>query len=96
LCHQSTRTQIRRYTLPIPSLADIVGLHGAITAHVKPAPVIAIALNTHGMSEADARAAVARATVETGLPATDPVRFGPTVLADAVEAFAKARGAGKG
>ena len=93
LCHQSTRTQIRRYTLPIPSLADLVSLHGAMTAHVKPAPVIAISLNTHGMSEADAHAAVARATAETGLPATDPVRYGPGVLADAIEAFAKARAA---
>ena len=93
LCHQSTRTQIRRYTLPIPSLADLVALHGAMTAHVKPAPVIAISLNTYGMSEADAHAAVARATAETGLPATDPVRYGPAILADAVEAFAKARAA---
>lgn len=93
LCHQSTRTQIRRYTLPIPSLADLVALHGAMTAHVKPAPVIAISLNTHGMSEADAHAAVARATAETGLPATDPIRYGPAILADAVEAFAKARAA---
>ena len=91
LCHQATRTQIRRYTLPIPSYADLISIHRALTAPVKPAPVIAISLNTHGMSDADARAAVARATAETGLPATDPIRFGPEALADAVEAFGRAR-----
>lgn len=93
LCHQATRTHIRRYTLPIPSYAALVAMHHAMTAHVKPAPVIAISLNTYGMSEADARAACTRATDETGLPATDPIRYGPEVLADAVEAFAHARNA---
>ncbi|NBP77482.1 MAG: DUF1611 domain-containing protein, partial [Proteobacteria bacterium] len=75
LCHQSLRTQIRRYTLPIPSLSDLVALHRAVTAPVKAAPVIAISLNTFGMSEEDAQAAVGRATAETGLPATDPGLF---------------------
>ena len=93
LCHQSLRTQIRRYTLPIPSLSDLVALHRAVTAPVKAAPVIAISLNTFGMSEEDAQAAVGRATAETGLPATDPVRYGPGVLADAIEAFSRARAA---
>jgi uncharacterized NAD-dependent epimerase/dehydratase family protein len=91
LCHQSSRSQIRRYTLPIPSLSDLVALHRAVTAPVKAAPVLAISLNTFGMSEEDANAAVRRATAETGLPATDPVRYGPGVLADAIEAFSRAR-----
>ena len=36
----------------------------------------AIALNTRGLDDDEARAAIAAATEETGLPATDPVRFG--------------------
>ena len=40
------------------------------------AKVEAIALNTRDLDEAAARAAVAAAEAETGLPADDPVRFG--------------------
>jgi uncharacterized NAD-dependent epimerase/dehydratase family protein len=51
---------------------------------VHPTRVIGICLNTYDQSEADARAAVAGAAAETGLPAADPVRFGAGPLADAV------------
>ena len=76
LCHQATRTQIRRYTLPIPPLSSLLQLYEGITAPIKPAKVVAVSLNTYGMTEADARAALAAATKDTGLPATDPIRFG--------------------
>ena len=36
------------------------------------------------MTAAEAREAVRKAEAETGLPATDPVRFGPEALAEAV------------
>ena len=87
LCHQATRTTIRRYTLPIPPLTHLIRLYEEITAPVKPAKVIAISFNTFGMSEEDARAALQRATQETGLPATDPVRYGAAPLLDAIESF---------
>jgi uncharacterized NAD-dependent epimerase/dehydratase family protein len=51
---------------------------------VRPARVVAIALNTRGVSEEEARAAIAAAEAETGLPADDPVRFGAAKLVDAV------------
>ena len=53
-------------------------------APVRPTKVIGICLNTFDMSEAQARDAVARAADETGLPATDPVRFGSAPLVDAI------------
>jgi uncharacterized NAD-dependent epimerase/dehydratase family protein len=87
LCHQATRDAIRRYTIPIPPLSRLVELYEYVTAPLKPARVIGIALNTFGMAEDEARAAVDQAERETGLPATDPVRYGVASLADAVEAF---------
>jgi uncharacterized NAD-dependent epimerase/dehydratase family protein len=51
---------------------------------VKPAPVIGIAVNTYDLSEPEAMAACDRAEEATGLPATDPVRFGAGRLVDAV------------
>jgi uncharacterized NAD-dependent epimerase/dehydratase family protein len=91
LCHQPSRTAVRRYTIPIPPLEHLVRMHEALCAPVKTAKVIGIALNTFGMEEDAARAAVQRATAETGLPATDPVRFGVGTLMDAVESFIASR-----
>ncbi len=55
----------------------------------RPAKVVAVALNTRSMSEDEARAAVAAAEAETGLPADDPVRFGAGRLTEAVLAAEK-------
>ena len=51
---------------------------------MRPARVAAIALNTRGLDDDAARAAIARAGEETGLPADDPVRFGGDTLLEAV------------
>jgi uncharacterized NAD-dependent epimerase/dehydratase family protein len=48
------------------------------------AQVAAIALNTRGLDEGEARRAVEQTAHETGLAADDPVRFGPGKLLDAV------------
>jgi uncharacterized NAD-dependent epimerase/dehydratase family protein len=54
---------------------------------MRPAKVVAIALNTSAMDEATARAAVKQAEDETGLPATDAVRFGAENIMDAITAY---------
>lgn len=96
LCHQPSRTHIGDYRdhawLPIPPLADYVKLYEVLASAVHPSKVIGIALNTYDLSEAAARAACEAATQETGLPATDPVRFGTGPLVDAVVAARTARG----
>jgi uncharacterized NAD-dependent epimerase/dehydratase family protein len=46
--------------------------------------VAAVALNTRGLDDDAARAAIARVADETGLPADDPVRFGADALLEAV------------
>jgi len=46
--------------------------------------VAAIALNTRLLGEAAAREAIAAAEAQTGLPADDPVRFGPGRVLEAV------------
>ncbi|MDQ3875914.1 MAG: DUF1611 domain-containing protein, partial [Actinomycetota bacterium] len=69
---------------PMPSLADLVALHERNALIARPAPVVALALNTRDLGEQEARAAIARAESETGLPTDDPVRFGARKLVGAV------------
>jgi uncharacterized NAD-dependent epimerase/dehydratase family protein len=68
----------------LPSLTQARELYEGMMLPLRPSPVIGIALNTMDLSDTDARAAVEQAEAETGLPATDPVRFHPAPLADAV------------
>jgi uncharacterized NAD-dependent epimerase/dehydratase family protein len=86
LCHQSGADVVDeddRY--PIPPLAQVAALYERISLIPRPAEVLAVALNTRLLDEDAARAAVEDAERETGLPADDPVRFGPAKLVDALE-----------
>ena len=51
---------------------------------MRPAPVVAVALNTAELDDDAARAAVADTEDATGLVADDLVRFGPDKILDAV------------
>jgi uncharacterized NAD-dependent epimerase/dehydratase family protein len=87
LCHQVSRERIddgREQWLAIPPLTEYVRLYQAIASAVHPARVIGISLNTYDLDDEAARAACAAAARETGLPATDPVRFDHAPLVDAV------------
>jgi uncharacterized NAD-dependent epimerase/dehydratase family protein len=63
-----------------------VELHERLALPARPARVAAVALNTRSLDEAAARAAIAAAEDETGLPADDPVRFGAGKLLPAFTA----------
>jgi uncharacterized NAD-dependent epimerase/dehydratase family protein len=87
LCHEVEHTEIEGAgggPHEIPPLSELVELHERLALPARPARVAAIALNTRRVDEEAARAAVAAAEAETGLPADDPVRFGAAKLVDAV------------
>jgi uncharacterized NAD-dependent epimerase/dehydratase family protein len=85
LCHLAGQTEIEGYPgQPIPPLSELVELHERIALPARRANVAALALNTRLLDEHEARAAIAAAEEETGLPADDPVRFGPATILDAV------------
>jgi uncharacterized NAD-dependent epimerase/dehydratase family protein len=85
LCHQVGDTHIQDLPAhPIPSLPELVELHERIALPARPAKVIGLALNTRRLDEEAARTAIEAAESETGLPADDPVRFGPGRLLDAI------------
>jgi uncharacterized NAD-dependent epimerase/dehydratase family protein len=84
LVHPPQQTQIDSYPVAIPPLPALVQLYEEAAGWIKAAPVAGIALNTRGMDDGDARDAVAAAEKATGLPATDPVRFGGEKLVEAL------------
>jgi D-glutamate N-acetyltransferase len=87
LCHEVGRTEIEGAgggLHRIPPLRELVELHERVALPVRPARVAAVALNTQAVGNEEARAAIAAAEDETGLPADDPVRFGAKRLVDAV------------
>jgi uncharacterized NAD-dependent epimerase/dehydratase family protein len=85
LCHRAGSTEIEGYPCsPIPSLTDLIELHERTALPLRPARVACLALNTAHLDEAAAKAAIAAAAEETGLPADDPVRFGAGPLLEAV------------
>jgi uncharacterized NAD-dependent epimerase/dehydratase family protein len=85
LCHKAGATEIEGFPgHALTSLKELVALHEVISLPARKAPVAAIALNTRLLGDDEARAAVAEAEAETGLPADDPVRFGAAKLVDAV------------
>ncbi len=85
LCHRATQKLVDHVNLPMPPLNEYVALYEEAMRLVKPAKVAAVSLHTRDLSESEAESAVEEASRLTGLPATDPVRFGADVLLQAVE-----------
>ncbi|HXY29266.1 MAG TPA: DUF1611 domain-containing protein [Gemmatimonadaceae bacterium] len=92
MCAQPSREHIGNNTwVKIPPLPALIHLHEALVRHLRPAPVIGVSLNTYDLSDRAARAAIARAHRATGLPVTDPVRYDPEPLVEAIDRFHRAR-----
>jgi uncharacterized NAD-dependent epimerase/dehydratase family protein len=90
LCTKPARTHIYggEYDwVAIPPLDEVVHLYEDAMAWAyadETVRVAAIALNTDGQSEEEARQEIQRAEKLTGLPATDPIRYGAAKIADAI------------
>ncbi|MEM6748096.1 MAG: DUF1611 domain-containing protein [Pseudomonadota bacterium] len=86
LCHDAERKTIRGLgDRPIPSLSESIEAHLQVARLTNPAVrAAAVSINTQSLNEAEALAAIQSATEETGLPATDPIRFGAGLIVDAI------------
>jgi uncharacterized NAD-dependent epimerase/dehydratase family protein len=86
LVHKAGAVAIRNYPdLPIPPLPELIAAYEGVARRVRPARVVAIALNTADLeTDEKAREAIAAAQAETGLVADDVVRFGAERVLDAV------------
>lgn len=86
ICHEPTRKHMRglpEYSLP--SIEAVRDMALALARVANPACVaVGVSINTQAMSEAEAKAYLADVEQRTGLPATDPFRFGAGKLVDAM------------
>jgi uncharacterized NAD-dependent epimerase/dehydratase family protein len=90
LNHQLTRKEISNIKdVPIPSLTEVVRPYLDLASPFRRPHLVGISINTSGTSEEEALAAIAAAEKELGVPATDPIRFGPEKLVDALVAHKK-------
>ncbi len=91
LCWMPSRETIYsgRYDwVEIPPLEEVVRRYEDASSWVRPPGtprVVAISATTYDLDEDEARQAVEEAREATGLPVTDPIRYGAGPLADAVE-----------
>ena len=74
-------------SIRIPPLKDVISLFESVACAggALPRPVtVGIAVNTSMLGDEEAQDYLTNVTNETGLPATDPVRFGADALVHAV------------
>ena len=96
LCHAPMRTEHRHTDVPIPPLPTYLQLYEQSLSPLHPGKVVAVSLNTMGMDQQAASAALNGARRACGLPTADVVREGDGEgtrrLADALLAHARACG----
>jgi len=87
-CHDVERKTIGdgEFDVAIPDLKMLCNLYESTLAPIKPAPCVAVALNTRNLSAAQAQAHLQQVQAHTGLPTDDVVRFGGSKLWHAVRA----------
>jgi uncharacterized NAD-dependent epimerase/dehydratase family protein len=87
-CHKVGVTTIVGYEhCPLPPLKRLIEINEDAVSWLRPeqsCKVVGLALITNHLSEQEARNAIKRVEDETGLPATDAVRFGAGRLMDAL------------
>ncbi|CAN5530338.1 DUF1611 domain-containing protein [soil metagenome] len=93
LCADASEEKIMGL-VPRPEPARAIRLYEEVSALVKPAPVVAISVNTKGLGEKEAEAFVSKLSEETGLPAVDPFRSSVAPILEAVLQAPKTRTTG--
>ena len=83
LCHRPD-VGINDYGVDTNNLRKAIEINNTIASIAKPSKITGIALNTYNLSEDRARQLIEDTTKSTGLPTTDPVRFGAGVLVDSL------------
>jgi uncharacterized NAD-dependent epimerase/dehydratase family protein len=93
LCSADPAEEVFR-GVPRPDPSRTARLYEEVAALVKPAPVVAVSLNTRGMQEKEAQNLITAISDETGLPTADPFRDSAAPILEAILNTPKTRPTG--
>jgi uncharacterized NAD-dependent epimerase/dehydratase family protein len=80
--------------VPRPSPASVARLYEEVASLIKPAPVVAVSLNTSRLDEKEAKELISAVADETGLPTADPFRSSAAPILEAILEAPKTRAIG--
>ncbi|WAL60873.1 DUF1611 domain-containing protein [Thermocoleostomius sinensis] len=88
LVHRAGQTHIHNFPdVPIPPLRKTIEVYETVASaggSFASTKIVAVALNTFQLDEEQAQQAIEQAQLETGLPCTDPIRYGADPILDAI------------
>ncbi|MEI6093544.1 MAG: NAD-dependent epimerase/dehydratase family protein, partial [bacterium] len=76
LCHLPSRKKIRYTDLDMPDYPRMIKMYEDLAGIVNKSKIVGISLNCHDMTDEEAKLIIEKTEKETGLPTTDPVKFG--------------------
>ncbi|KVE26654.1 hypothetical protein WS67_13655 [Burkholderia singularis] len=91
-CHRLGLERTKVWNTKIRPLAELIRLNEALTVFERPAKVVAISVNSAGLSDEAYRHEVRVLRDQTGLPVVDPCRDGAGLLVDALLAYQQTLG----
>lgn len=85
MCHDATRKERKGFPgFPLAPVREEIVFNEQLLKWTTGGKVVGVALMTLGLNDHEAKDAIARMELETGLPCTDVIRFGAGRLVDAV------------
>ena len=93
LCSADPQEEVFR-GVPRPSPARVARLYEEVATLIKPAPVVAVSLNTSRLDEKESQELIAAVADETGLPTADPFKGSAAPILEAVLDAPKTRAIG--
>jgi uncharacterized NAD-dependent epimerase/dehydratase family protein len=84
MCHAPNRKKLRYTDINVSDFKTLIKMHQDIASMIHPSKIVGISLNCHDMSNEKAMDEIKRTEDITGLPATDPVKFGVEKLTDQI------------
>lgn len=84
LCHNASRKYLKNFDIPFPSMNRLVEIYENAMGFIRPAKVVGISINCHGIDDKAADRILKETEDTTGLPTVDPIKTGVQRLYDSL------------